>query len=130
MSMRGDRGFLLLEALVALAIVGLVGVATLGTVGAELRTAADMRHILEADALAEVKLATLELLSSEQLRTIPDSVARGRFAPPFDAYRWRATARHIPNEDHLYDLAVRVEWDDGARLLETLAYRREQSNEP
>ncbi len=119
------RGFTLLEALIAVVIVGLAGVAALETVGAELRTAARARHAHHAAALAEYRLETLRVLSPAELRSIPDSLAGGAFAPPLERYRWTASAREVPGEAGLYDARVVVRWSGGAFPLETRLYRPE-----
>jgi len=116
----------LLEAVVALAVVGVASVAALGAFGAELHTAARAQRALEASALAEYQWARLQLLAPQELRPLPDSLASGRFAPPFDTYRWKSTARALPNEEGLIDLTVRIEWEDGAYALQGRLYRPER----
>ncbi|HEX6941001.1 MAG TPA: hypothetical protein VF158_16400, partial [Longimicrobiales bacterium] len=112
-----------LEAVVALAIVSITAVAALAALAAELRTADRVQRMLPAAALADDRLAVLKLLPPESLARLPDSVARGRFAPPFDAYRWTARARDIPGTPGLYDLTVVVAWDDGEYTLRSRVYR-------
>jgi len=113
------RGFTLVEAVAALVVVGLGATAALAAVGAALRAEGRVEHVLSAEALATQRLATLRLLSREQLLRLPDSLARGAFAPPLDAYRWRATSTLVPDAPDLFTIAVVVEWDDGRRALET-----------
>lgn len=128
--MRLDRrGFTLLEALVAVLIVGLAGVAALETVGAELRTASRARHTLHAAALAEYRLETLRVLPPGELRSLPDSLADGAFAPPLEGYRWAASAREVPGEPGLYDARVTVRWSGGSFPLETRLYRPETARQ-
>lgn len=123
MSMGGRQGFTLLEAVVALAILGLASVAALSALSAELRTAHGARRALEAASLAQDRLATLELLPADELRPLPDSLRRGRFREPFAEYAWEASVREIPAEHDLYEAAVRVEWDSGSYPLHVLLYR-------
>jgi type II secretory pathway pseudopilin PulG len=118
-----STGFTLLEALIAVVIVGLAGVAALETVGAELRTAARARHAHNAAALAEYRLETLRVLSPPELRSVPDSLADGAFAPPLQLYRWTASAREVPGEPGLYDARVVVRWNGGSFPIETRLYR-------
>jgi type II secretory pathway pseudopilin PulG len=118
-----NRGFALLEAVIALAIVGLIGVGALSSMGAQSRTADRARDAVEAAALAEYRLASLQLLSADELSPLPDSLSYGRFAPPLDQYAWRATARPTSDEDGLYELTVKVEWGDGSFSLATQVYR-------
>lgn len=118
-----SRGFTLLEALVAVLIVGLAGVAAIETVGAELRTAARAKHALHATALAEFRMETIRVLAPGELGTLPDSVERGTFDPPFERYRWVAAVRPVAGERELYDAEVVVSWTGGALPLSTRLYR-------
>lgn len=114
------RGFTLLEAVAALVIIGLSGAAALAAFGAELRASARVRHAQESEALATHQLTTLRLLPASLLERLPDSVASGRFAPPFAEYQWRAsTARR---SEELVELQVEVAWDGGVYALTTLRH--------
>ena len=119
----GDQGFTLLEAVVALAIVSLAVTASLAAVGAELQAASKGRTALEATALAEERLAALVLADGAELEALPDSLAEGRFPKPFDAYRWSASARPVPNEIGVYELTVVVEAASMKRRLVTRIFR-------
>jgi prepilin-type N-terminal cleavage/methylation domain-containing protein len=116
-------GFSLIEAVIALAIIGLAGVAALASLGAELRGAEHSRWAIEATALAGHRLAVLELLPSDELRLLPDSVARGRFEPPFDGYGWEASVRAVRNDPDLLDVHVRITGDGGSYPLHGRLYR-------
>lgn len=106
-------GFTVLEAAVALAIVGLTAVGVLAAFGADLRGAERARDSLAALSLAQSQLARLEVLGARELSSLPDSLGRGAFAAPLDQYRWTATTAAVPGEPDLYDLRVVVEWSDG-----------------
>ena len=121
--MSARRGFTILEALVALAIVGLAGVAAMEALGGELRTADRARQVYRATALAEDRMAAVQLLSATELATLPDSIAKGAFRAPFETYRWTATALAVPDERDLYDVVVRVEGDAVPFELRTRLYR-------
>ncbi len=123
MSGRPRPGFTLLEAVIALAIVTVAAVAALSALAAELRTADRVQHALPAAALADDRLAAIALLPPDALARLPDSIARGRFEPPFADYRWTASSRDAPGEDGLYDVRVTVEWDDGAFTLASRLFR-------
>lgn len=119
-----DRGgFSLLEAVIALAIIGVAGVAALGALGAELRGAEHARRAIEASALGGHRLAVLELLPADELGLLPDSLARGRFDAPFDAYSWESSIRRVSGEDELVDVEVMIHRDGGAYPLRTRLYR-------
>jgi len=122
---RARRGFSLLEALVALLLLGLVALTCLRVFGVVLRGQARTREHLEAVALAERRMAELALLP-------PDSIAaygepRGdAFASPFERYRWRALLRRVDGAPALVQAAVLVEWPRGEYSLETAFYRPER----
>ncbi|HYT05180.1 MAG TPA: type II secretion system protein [Gemmatimonadales bacterium] len=116
-------GFTLLEVVVALAIIGIAGVAALETFGAEVRTADTARQALQAAALAQERLGRLALLATPELARLPDSLARGTFPVPFDAYGWQATSGVVTGERDLYEVAVAVAWDRGTYELRTRWYR-------
>ena len=117
-------GFSLLEAVVALAIVGVTAVAALGAVAAESRAAEDARTVLEAEALAVQQLALIETLAGEDLQRLPDSLARGTFDEPFSAYRVTATTSAVLGEEGLTRVEVDVAWDGGSFPIRTMLYRR------
>ena len=120
---RGERGFSLLEAVAALVILGLTGVAALAALGAELRTADRVNRSLPAVALTRDRLTAIRLLPPEAMERLPDSLSQGTFAPPFEEYRWEAASRAVPEEEGLFDISVTVSWDDGFYPLQTRLYR-------
>lgn len=123
MSRRADGGFSLLEAVAALAILGVAGVAAVAALGAELRTTEQVSRALPAVALARDRLAAIRLAPPEDLDRLPDSLAHGSFPPPFEDYRWEASARSLSDEDELFSVRVRVIWEAGDYPLETRLYR-------
>jgi len=120
----GNRpGFTLLEALVAVVIIGLVSVSALASVSSQLRTADRARRMIEAEALAEDRLSVVLLLTGEQLQSLPDSVAHGRFTAPFGVYTWRVRSIPMPSENYVDEIHIVVEWPDGAYTMSTCLYR-------
>ena len=120
---RARRGFTLLEGAAALVVVGVTSAAALAAFGSELRAAGRLRHAAEAESLARQRMAELQLMPRERLLPVPDSLARGgTWAPPFDAYRWRAVAAPVPGVENLVELRVDVRWDAGAYALATRFY--------
>ena len=115
------RGFMLLEAVVALLIVGLTATAAAELYGAQMRAARREPRLVTATALAQDRLAAVRLLEPEQLARLPDSLARGRFAAPFAEYRWTAAATRSRLDD-LYEVHVEISWLDGRIALSTLVY--------
>jgi type II secretion system protein I len=117
------RGFTLLEAVVALAILGLAGVAALEALGGEVRGAERARTASTAAALAQDRLAALSLLRRTDLDPLPDSLARGAFEPPLEKYRWTAKVQSVFGETDLYEARVEVVSDDARYDLTTRIYR-------
>lgn len=115
-------GFTLVEAATALVVVGFGAAAALGADAAAVRAESRLEHVTAAEALGQQRLATLRLLTRAQLLRLPDSLARGAFAPPLDRYHWRATSVLAPGEADLFALRVELTWDEGATALETRHY--------
>ena len=125
----GDtKGFTLLETVVALAIVSIAGIAALSALGAELRSAERTHRALEAEALAQDRLARLSLAGAEDLELLPDSLRHGTIAPPFGAYSWESTSREVPGDVGLFDVTVVVRWSDGSYEVRSRLYRQRRSS--
>jgi type II secretory pathway pseudopilin PulG len=129
MSTRGNRqrprrGISLLEAVAAVAIVGMTSVAALSAAAADLRAAERARRALEAEALATARLDFMNLLYDSDLQALPDSVAKGTFDKPLDEYSWSATSTAYSDQAGVYDVRVTVRWADGAYTERTYLYRR------
>jgi prepilin-type N-terminal cleavage/methylation domain-containing protein len=117
--MRGRDGFTLVEALVALLIVGAALVPLLGSVTAGLRAE---RRVAEAAALvslAEARMSALALLPRDSVAGYL-SPREGWFPAPFARHRWQAVLRGEPERPGLLRAAVRVEGPDGEFSLETV----------
>lgn len=120
---RDRRGFLLLEALVALAIVGIVAVALLGATGGQVRAADRGAGLLVASALAQDRATGFRIMDHDELRRPPDSLMAGTFPDPFDAFEWTATVEPVEGEYDLFALEV-VVTGRGVRFpLQTLLHR-------
>ena len=120
---RARRGITLLEAVVAVAIVGMTSVAALESVGGELRTAERARRAIEAEALATSRLEFMDLLTDRELLSLPDSVEKGKFAAPLDEYLWTTTSTPVSEQPGVYDVHVTVTWPSGSYTLRTYLYR-------
>jgi prepilin-type N-terminal cleavage/methylation domain-containing protein len=119
---RARRGFTLLEAVVALAIIGLVCVGVLDAYGATLRADVTAAERLPLAALAEERIAALDLASGS-LERLPDSLARGRFEVPYHTATWETELRRVRQSETLYDVTVRVRDGDDVFTLRTRRHR-------
>ena len=120
---RVPRGITLLEAVVAIAIVGMTSVAALESVGGEMRTAERARRAIEVEALATSRLEFMDLLTDRELQSLPDSVEKGTFAAPLNEYSWTTTSSPVSEQPGLYDVRVNVSWANGRYSLRTYLYR-------
>jgi len=102
------RGFVLLEAVVALMIISLFAVGLLTTVAAQVRTADRAAVLLTGRALAEDRFTALQLLDYESIKGIPDSLAAGVFPPPFEDYTWTAVVEPAGDEYDLFSTRIEV----------------------
>lgn len=122
MSSRTD-GFLLLEALIGLAIIGIVSVALLATTGAQVRAADQASVLLVASSLAQDRMAAIRILDYEGLSSPPDSLLEGRFAPPFDEFAWTARVEPTAEEYDLFAIEVEVTGRGRSYPVQTLIHR-------
>ena len=122
-SQRPRRGITLLEAVVAVAIVGMTSVAALESVGGEMRTAERARRAIEVEALATSRLEFMDLLTDRELLSLPDSVEKGKFAAPLDEYAWATSSSPVSEQPGVYDVRVTVTWPGGSYTLRTYLYR-------
>jgi type II secretory pathway pseudopilin PulG len=116
-------GFVLLEAVVALAILGVASIVLLQVRSQQIRVATQARELLTAQALAEDRLAALRLLDFDVLSDPPDSLMEGRFPPPFQGYSWTAAVELMEEEYDLFGLEVVVEGPAERFPLRTLVHR-------
>jgi prepilin-type N-terminal cleavage/methylation domain-containing protein len=123
-STRSDAGFTLVEALVALVIVGAALVPLLGGVSRAVRAQGEAAGAVEAVALAEARMAALEMLTLDSLGAYLEP-RTGTFDPPFSRYRWRAVVRPTTEAPSVLQAAVVVEWDGREMALETYFHRPE-----
>jgi type II secretory pathway pseudopilin PulG len=121
---RRRRGITLMETVVALAIIGMMSIGTLGAVSADLRAAARARRGLEASVLATERVRQLDLLTELELEALPDSVAKGTFPAPLDEYAWTTAVSNRSTEQGVHDVVVTVTWPDGSYALKTAIFRR------
>ena len=101
-------GFVLIEAVLALAIISLFALALLSMVGAQTRAADRGSVLLVARALAEDRMMAVQLLDYEALIDLPDSIAAGTFPEPFHEFSWSASAKPVDDEYDLFNTEIIV----------------------
>jgi hypothetical protein len=113
----------MLEALVGLAIIGMVAISLLAATGSQVRSAAKADVLLTAAALAQDRLVTIELLDNEGCTKPPDSLLAGTFSYPFDEYTWTAELEAVDEEYDLFAVRITVTGRGEVLPLETLLHR-------
>ena len=115
-------GFTVLEALIALVIIGFAVVTTVEALGGGLRAEREVSAHLEAVALTEARMNELAALPRDSL---VDYIAGrdGVFAPPFGRYRWRAAIEPVAGTRSLFRATVIVAWPGRTYALETVLFR-------
>ena len=119
----GRRGFVLLEAVVALAILGVASIVLLQVRAQQIRVATQARELLTAQALAEDRIAALRMLDYELLAEPPDSLLSGVFPPPFQDFAWSAQVALMEDEYDLFGVEVEVLGPGERFPLRTLIHR-------
>jgi type II secretory pathway pseudopilin PulG len=115
-------GFVLMEAVVALTIIGLMAIGLLTATVMQVRTADKATLLLTARSLAEDRMTMLRTLDYYSLTDLPDSLAAGAFPAPFENYSWVATVEPVKDEFELFDANVTVSVEDESYLLRTLVH--------
>src|SRR6478672_2343080 len=109
-SVRRTRlGISLLEAVAAIAIVGLTAVSALESVGGNMRTAEKAKRAMEAEALATTRLDFMELMNDRELQALPDSVEKGTFPAPLNEYTWKTTSNPVSEQAGVYDIRITID---------------------
>jgi len=116
-------GISLLEAVVAIAIVGITSVSALEAVGGDMRTAERSRRAMEVEALATTRLDFLNLFNYNSMEALPDSVKSGKFGAPLDEYTWTTSATPVSDQPGLFDVRVTVNWAEGSYVVKTYVFR-------
>jgi len=121
--MRGQRGFTLLEAIVALVLIGTMGMALFGWIN---NTLLSLHRVQDANAVAEAKLNVLEYMDTVNPMLRPEGLAAlGTYR-----LRWQAKASTAIQDGTayprgislyqlaLYDTLIQVERADGKAWFE------------
>ena len=116
------RGFVLMEAVVALAIIGLFAIGLLSMVGAQVRGADRSKVLLLERALAEDRLMAVQMLDNEDLSDVPDSLTAGTFAEPFEDFTWSIKVDSVGGEYDLFHADISVTGGGYTLPLQTLIH--------
>jgi hypothetical protein len=119
----GREGFLLLEAVVAVAIVGVVAISVLAFTAAQVRTTGKGSVLLIGSALADDRATSFRLLGYDDLSAPDDSLMGGRFPEPFEEFSWVAQVSPMEDEYDLFSVEVVVEGRGERFPIRTLLHR-------
>jgi len=119
----GKRGFVLMEAVVALAIISLFAIGLLSMVGAQVRGADRSKVLLLERALAEDRLMAVQMLDNEDMNDVPDSLTAGTFAEPFQDFTWSIKVDPVDDEYDLFRADVTVTGRGYTLPLQTLIHQ-------
>ena len=121
--MTNRPGVTLLEATIAMAIVGLIAVATLSEFSTELRVGAKSTDARVMEALARDRLSALRVTPTELLERLPDSLSQGTFAAPFSDHDWSVDLTPDRNVAGLLDVQIQVRSPRGQFTVATRLFR-------
>ncbi len=127
---RQEDGILLLEALIGLAIIGMVSISLLAATGTQVRSADKADVLLTAAALAQDRQAAIQFLDTEQFTRPPDSLLAGTFPAPFDEFTWTAEVAEMDGEYDLFVVSITVTGRGEWFPLETLVHRPPLTAQP
>jgi len=109
---RTEKGFTLLEVMVALAIVAIALVALMGLGNRSIAVNARLQKITQATLLAQQRMTEIEIQSGQGgLQALNEE---GVFDEPFAEFRWRLKYEDTPLPN-LRIVTVTVAWGDEAR---------------
>jgi general secretion pathway protein I len=89
-----ERGFSLLETMIALAIIGIALVTLLGLGNRSINISGRLQKITQATLLAQERMTGIELTA--QAGNLDLQSEEGGFDPPFEIYRWRTDYEETP----------------------------------
>lgn len=102
---RCTRGFTLIEALAAMALIAVVLPVVMQGISVAIGLSSHARHQAEAATLAKMKLD--ELIATQQL---DGSAPQGDFGEDFPGYEWTADINTWPSDANLSELTITVTW--------------------
>jgi general secretion pathway protein I len=102
-----ERGFTLLEVMIALSILAVTFVVLLGLRNRDIMQHQEARYITEATLLAQQKISEVEMAGFPDLGT-----TGGNFAEPNENYDWTETISSTPFE-FAREIRIDVGWKEG-----------------
>ncbi|NNG08137.1 MAG: type II secretion system minor pseudopilin GspI [Desulfobacteraceae bacterium] len=125
MMRKENRGFTLLEVMVAIALIAIALTAVLGSQSQSVSLAGEARFNTTAALLAQSKMAEIELEDPEDLST--DS---GDFGEDFPGYTWQLSVSDVMFDrpenvsDHLKQIDLTISWGEDAQFQYALRVYR------
>ncbi len=107
-----EKGFTLLEVMIALAIIGIALVALLALSNRSIAVNARLQNITQATLLAQDKMTEVEVILQQDPTQLTNQ--EGVFGKPFDGYRWRTTFEDTPLPS-IKQVTVTVLWGEEKR---------------
>ena len=104
-----NRGFTLLEVMIAMAIVAIAMVTLLGLANRSIAVNARLQKITQATLLAQGKMNEIEIAASQSGTGTTEQ--NGTFDSPFDGYRWEVAYNDTPLPS-VKEVIVTVLWGE------------------
>lgn len=118
------RGFSLFETLVALTVVALVASSAMKVIASGMSAAEQSQRAIEAQSLMSSRLEAVGLMTDDELRSVPDSMAQGVFDYPLNQYAWTMQVYPDDRYEGLYQIQLNIVGEDNLFTATTYAYRR------
>ena len=104
---RRDRGFTIVEALVAGMILSLAAVAIGSSLSRTFGSLQAAKEYQRAAELLDLTLTKIDMFGPDRL--LLDKLTGGTFGPPDENFAWEAEIESLPDA-HLYEIEVQITW--------------------
>jgi prepilin-type N-terminal cleavage/methylation domain-containing protein len=118
-----EGGFTLIEAMVAVTVLGLVLVSALAAAAADLRASRRSSVGMELAQLGEEVVSQIDTYSAGEFQRLLAGRAE-RFPSPMDHYRWEARVITGIDDPSIFEIHVRVEGMEASFTIHTQRFRR------
>jgi len=122
MSRHGERGFTLIEALVAMVVMSLAIVTMAAATSQAMRVEAASLDHLRATSLADARMSEIASLPLAGLRQFADPRS-GSFGDGNERFTWTVSVARTPDSTHLLRALVRVTWPEGSVEVASVLHR-------